>query len=167
MKRALRGFSLPELLIVVAIISLVASVGFVQYQEARKQARDERRKTDVAQIAIVARLYYEQYGEFPCESGGGCTSHSGSANGEIGNGGTIDTLLAPYLDEVPADPLGPGDATNLYFYDGDAACGGVVAIHAIAMEVPTNGNWSTVCGSDTDGSPTAATYTVIVGDSSG
>lgn len=167
MKRSQRAFTLPELLIVVVIISLIASVGFVQYQESRKQARDERRKIDVEQLAAAVRLYYEQYGEFPCQQGSNCTSHAGSANGEIGDGGTIDGLLEPYLERVPADPLGPGDGTYQYFYDGNASCGGVVAVHAITMEVPTNGNWSTVCGADNDGSPTADTYTVIVGNSSG
>lgn len=159
-----RGFSLPELLVVIAIIGLVASVGYVQYNEGRKQARDDRRRVDVDQIALALRLYYEQYGEYPCE-GGGCTNNN--MNGEIGAGGAIDALLAPYLEKVPADPLGPGDATHLYYYDGDTSCGNVVAVHAIALEVPGLGNWSTVCGSDTDGSPTVDTYTVIVGASSG
>lgn len=168
MKRFLyRGFTLAELLIVVAIISLLASVSYVQFNQGRAQARDERRISDVEQIALAVRLYYEKFGEFPCEGGGSACNFVGNANGEIGNGGTIDGLIAPFLEKVPADPLGPGDPTYYYYYDGDASCGNQVVIHAIEMEVPASGNWSTVCGSDNDGSPTSATYTVVVGGSSG
>jgi len=161
---------LPELLIVVAIISLLATLILANYQEARKQSRDDKRKVDVQQIALALRLYYEKYGEFPCEAGGSACNFTGNANGEIGNGGTIDGLISPYLTRVVADPLGPGDTTYLYYYDGDTNCGGTpqAAVHAVEMEVPANANWSTVCGGpDNDGGTDNNTYTIFVGNSSG
>ena len=154
---------------VIAICALLAALVLANYQEGRKQARDERRKVDVEQIALALRLYYEQHGAFPCEgSGGSCIA--GNTNGEIGNGGTIDGLIASYVTRVAADPNGPGDSTYLYYYDGDTDCGGTpqVAVHAVNMEVPVNGNWSAVCGGpDTDGGTNANSYTVLVGNSSG
>jgi len=164
------GFTLVELLIVIAIIALLAGLILASYQEARRQARDDKRKADVQQIALALRLYYEKYGEFPCEAGGSACNFTGNANGEIGNGGTIDGLITPFLTKSVADPLGPGDTTYLYYYDGDTDCGGTpqAAVHAINMEIPVNGNWSAVCGGpDVDGGANSNTYTVFVGNSSG
>lgn len=165
-----RGFSLIELLIVIAVIALLATLILANYGESRKQARDERRVVDLEQIQLALRLYYEKYGEYPCEKHNQCdTGPQGnwSANGEIGTGGGIDTLLTPFMHAVPADPLGPGNSTYRYYYDGDACGSGKVAIHAVTMEIAADSNWSTVCGSDTDGGVSSASYTVVVGTSSG
>ena len=65
-----KGFTLVELLIVVAVIAILASLILANYFEARKQARDERRVIDIEQLQLALRLYVEQYGQqIDCEGG--------------------------------------------------------------------------------------------------
>ena len=46
-----KGFSLIEILIVIAIIGVLASVAFVALNNARLKARDTKRKVDLSQIS--------------------------------------------------------------------------------------------------------------------
>ncbi len=52
------GFSLIELLIVVAIISILVSLGAVSYSQAQKKARDSRRSSDMKAIQNAMEQYY-------------------------------------------------------------------------------------------------------------
>ena len=52
------GFSLLELLIVVAIISILVSLGAVSYSQAQKKARDSRRASDMKAIQNALEQYY-------------------------------------------------------------------------------------------------------------
>ncbi len=142
-----KGFSLIELLIVVAIISILTMLFVVNYGEARKQARDELRKVHVDQIAVALRLYQEKTGSLPKES------EIGTHQGRIGVGGPLDALLLPYFKELPVDPLSDEDPnTYFYYFDGYHQCitpsgTGVLdtVVYANKMEVNTNGNRQSLC----------------------
>jgi prepilin-type N-terminal cleavage/methylation domain-containing protein len=123
------GFTLVELLIVIAIITVLAGVIFVNYESAREQSRDERRISDLAQIEVALRLYVEQYGQdIDCESG---LKIDGSATLEILNsiagqncddGQRILNFFAQTMKVVPHDPLGPGNNDYFYYYDNFHDC---------------------------------------------
>lgn len=51
------GFTLIELVVVIAIISFILGIAVVNYQSANKRARDGRRKADLEQIRSAAELY--------------------------------------------------------------------------------------------------------------
>lgn len=51
------GFSLPELLVVVAIIALLSSVGLVAFQQARQKARNAKRVGDIVGMIKVLEIY--------------------------------------------------------------------------------------------------------------
>ena len=53
------GFTLVEILVVVAIISLIASVVLVSMGESRKEARDAAIKTSLGEIRKAAELLYD------------------------------------------------------------------------------------------------------------
>jgi prepilin-type N-terminal cleavage/methylation domain-containing protein len=55
------GFSLIEILTVIAIISILATVIFANLNEARKRARDAVRLRDLKEIAHAADLYYLEH----------------------------------------------------------------------------------------------------------
>ncbi|MFT7645055.1 MAG: prepilin-type N-terminal cleavage/methylation domain-containing protein [Candidatus Paceibacteria bacterium] len=110
------GFTLIELLIVISIISIFASVIMAGFRDAHMSNRDSIRMSDMYQIGTALELFYFDYGRYPNSSIDGLP-----ASGEvIGMGHTIDDLLRPYLDPVPADPR-HDDPSGTYFYSFDSS----------------------------------------------
>ncbi|KKS65153.1 MAG: hypothetical protein UV40_C0024G0007 [Parcubacteria group bacterium GW2011_GWA1_42_7] len=95
--RAKKGFTLVELLVVISIIGLLASILLVAVNPARIKARDAKRIFDLKQIAIALETYYDYYSHYPsC-----CTSTFIN--------GTDDCLSAALLSsnamsKIPTDP---------------------------------------------------------------
>lgn len=87
------GFTIIELLVVVAIIGLLASIISAAVTNARVKARDARRLTDVKQVKTGMDLYFANCSEYP-------PAVDFVANNQISCGST------PVL-RVPADPLTP------------------------------------------------------------
>lgn len=59
------GFTLIELMVVVAIIAVLTMVGLVSYMQAGKSARDSKRKTDLEAIKAALVLYRVNNGSYP------------------------------------------------------------------------------------------------------
>ena len=81
------SFTLIELLMVISIITLLASVLFSYIGSAHAKTRDAVRLSDIKQIGTAANLYYEDTGILPTQIG-------------PGNGG----LVPKYLPSEPKDP---------------------------------------------------------------
>lgn len=98
------AFTLVELLVVIAIIGLLATLLIVNINAARGRARDATRKSDLRNIQTALRFYYNDFGEYPNNSG---TSIAG-----CGTGSTVcawgeeafETGEQPYMNLLPADP---------------------------------------------------------------
>lgn len=60
-----KGFTLIEILIVVAIIAILASIVLVGLTGARAKARDAKRISDVTSVQNVLELYYTRCGFYP------------------------------------------------------------------------------------------------------
>lgn len=109
-----KGFTLVELLVVVAIIGILAAISVVALNTARARARDSRRVADVRQIQTALELYYNDWGTYP---------DSVTAGGAIASGTNV------YMSTVPTPPT-PYDgshcsAANNYTY---AVSGGGTAV---------------------------------------
>jgi len=63
-----RGFTLIEILVVVAIIGLLSGVILVGLNNARKQGRDARRIADLRQVQNALELYFQKNGKYPDQS---------------------------------------------------------------------------------------------------
>jgi len=153
-----------ELLVVIAVIGLLASIILVSVNSARKKARDVKRLADLKQIQLAIELYYNQNSYYPKEGDGN--------NGKVGEGGGLDTMLSPYMSAVPNDPLGPGDSSYYYYYDGRQTCTGrsynpIAVLFARTMEV-TSGNAADICSSwgGEGGAGAASAYHIYIGPSS-
>lgn len=98
-----KSFTLVEILVVVTIISLLASLAVVSYSQFVKQARDAKRTTDIEQIRAAIELYrnFDAVGAYP-----GTLDFSGS--------GTIADATATYLGKIPNDPLASTGYTLYY-----------------------------------------------------
>ncbi len=77
------GFTLLELLIVVAIIGVLASLAAVSYSSAQRRARDSQRQSDLKAIQNALEQYYADHdGNYPdddCAVIGDAVDGSGGA----------------------------------------------------------------------------------------
>jgi len=101
--RVTEGFSLVEILVVVTIIALLASIAAVSYSQFVKQARDAKRKTDIEQIRAAIELYrnFDSVGAYP-------------ASLDFSGVGTVEDANATYLSKVPNDPKSSQGYTLYY-----------------------------------------------------
>jgi len=60
-----RGFTLIEMMIVVAIIAILSGVILTGLNSARKQARDSRRMADIKNIQAQLEVYYNSANSYP------------------------------------------------------------------------------------------------------
>ncbi len=93
-QRAARaGFTLVELLVVLAIIGILLTAAISSYQLARVRSRDAKRATDLSQISTALALYEGKHRQFPADI------YASSAGNPPG--------LAPeFMNIVPRDSLG-------------------------------------------------------------
>jgi len=88
------GFTLIEMLIVVAIIGILAGAVLVGLGPVQKGGRDARRVSDLRQAQNALELYFNKNGTYPASSGGTLDSVSAAITASIGG-------------QVPKDPRSP------------------------------------------------------------
>lgn len=156
---ARQGFSLVEILVVIAIIGLLLSVAVSRYQRSVGIALDSERQQTTQQLAQVLKVYQTVVGALPVCPGGATLSKNGdvvsvTASGVCPDASAIETFLQDNLKADVADPLNDPNR-YFYFYDSNLSCGSesyaVVFSH---MEYTANSNASDVCPqtNQTDGS---------------
>lgn len=80
-----RGFTLIELMVVMALISILAGMAVVQYRNSIVRAKESVLKTDLFRMRDAIDQYYADKAKYPA---------------------SLDTLVSDgYLREVPKDPF--------------------------------------------------------------
>lgn len=90
----IKGFTLVELLIVVGIIGILATLLMANFIGVRQRARDAQRKSDLRQIQSALELYRSDLGIYPVT---GSFPSCGSA---------LTGGASTYMAKIPCDPLG-------------------------------------------------------------
>jgi prepilin-type N-terminal cleavage/methylation domain-containing protein len=84
------GFTLIELMVVIAIIALLASIALIAFTSAQQKSRDTKRLADMTQMNTALELYFADFKGYPSNAGG------------------IPTALTPnYASTLPKAPLPP------------------------------------------------------------
>lgn len=87
-----RGFTLVEILVSVAVIGILSTVVYMSVQGARDKAYDTQRKSDLTQVAIALKLYKQDNNRYPAP---GCSVAWEDPYPQPG-----------YASPGPADPVG-------------------------------------------------------------
>ncbi|HXJ84229.1 MAG TPA: prepilin-type N-terminal cleavage/methylation domain-containing protein [Candidatus Methylomirabilis sp.] len=128
-----RGFTLVELMIVVAIIGILTAIAFPLYANIQARARVAKAQADIRTLASAAVVYSAHTGSLP-------GSTDGLTSAVVING----VSAGPFVSPVPVPPLGGGWPTSYSYHDnGDGT-----------FTISASGDGATVCqGSCTTTTP--------------
>jgi prepilin-type N-terminal cleavage/methylation domain-containing protein len=62
-----RGFTIIEMIVVIAIIGIIASVVFFNVVSGTKKSRDVDRQADLRTLQSAIELYKQRYGRYPAQ----------------------------------------------------------------------------------------------------
>jgi type II secretion system protein G len=85
-----KGFTLIELLVVVAIIGVLATIVLSSLSNARAQARDARRVSEMKNFETALEMYYLDYNRYP-------NATVTTWNGSTTNIAAFESTMAPYI----------------------------------------------------------------------
>ncbi|OGC84587.1 hypothetical protein A3F55_00860 [Candidatus Adlerbacteria bacterium RIFCSPHIGHO2_12_FULL_53_18] len=111
-----KGFTLVELLVVVAIIGILSSIVVVGLGSSRAGGRDKERIADLIQVQLALKMYEFDIGSYPSTGGawwGNCSTYG--SHGTSGASGWVPDLAPGYISILPLDP-GPTTSSNCYLY---------------------------------------------------
>lgn len=89
-----KGFTLVELMVVIAIIGILSAVVFVNISSSRSKARDAKRISDIAQIQLALEQYFDRCGVYP-KSNSRVIEETSSCSKQIKD----------FISVIPKDPL--------------------------------------------------------------
>jgi general secretion pathway protein G len=112
MRRSQGGFTLIELMVVILIIGLLATIVVQSLKGATDKAKRVKAEADISEIKTALDRYYLDVGSYPSSEQGLQSLVSAPNTGNVSQGG--GDYQGPYLEKIPPDPWG-----NQYVYQSD------------------------------------------------
>ena len=129
-----KAFTMIELLVVMAIIAILASMSIFALQGARESRRDATRKANLEAIRSALELYRADCGQYPTSLPSAGSPLTGSCPNTI-----------TYLDSMPGDPIAGNDYA--YSPSGSPAYSYTLCAAIESSSTPVSGCGS--CGAST------------------
>lgn len=120
-----KGFSLIELMAVVAIIAMLSAAALTIYTNSQKKARDARRQADRETVRSALELYRTD----------SATHNYPNPAGANGSNAKYTALSAPLLSYVNPLPQDPRNGVTYYYTYSYSAVGPTYTICVSAWEV--------------------------------
>ncbi len=118
-----KGFTLVELLVVIAIIAILSTLAVVALNSARQKSRDAKRVSDIKQVQTALELYFGDQNAYPFG-----TIALVAQNGTLGdanhvalsstNGFNTTAAGTTYMGKVPSNPSPNGGNYTYASTDG-------------------------------------------------
>jgi len=144
---AKKGFTIVEILIVITVIGVLASIVLLTFPGYQKQGNDTQRKSDLSQIAAALSAYAQQKNT-TVSTGSGC-GLNGNGNGWL-NATTSDISTYPRAITAclqDAKVLGTGtfiDPSGCTWASGTAKCGSSGGVAQAYMKATCTKSGATV-----------------------
>lgn len=118
-KSQILGFTLVEMLVVMAIVTLMLSVAILSFNSVRVRARNAKRKADINHFIKALELYRASNNSlYPVRTS--ATNFSNAA---------FTGMMALYINDMPVDPMCPSQATACNYRYISNAAGTAYGIH--------------------------------------
>ncbi len=112
-----RGMTLIEILTVISIIGVLASIGNVSFEEVKRLGRDVRRTSDMKQLQTALELYFASHNSYPGDGvpgpGGVVLGAGGATALDDTQGWTKEGEGIVFL-RIPIGNPGPNGASYVY-----------------------------------------------------
>lgn len=145
MNKQAKGFTLVELLVVISVVGILASVVLVTFTGSQKQARDTQRKSDLKQ-------YQTALENFANRNNGLYPSRTSSVDPN-----TLCTVAILNITGCPSDPKAP---TQIYRYlsDGTGSPNNNATVYSLwaSLENVTSSTYWILCSNGKAGSGATA-----------
>lgn len=169
------GFTLIELITVIIIIGILATLILVNLTSARERTRDAARKGDLNTLRATLESYYGRHGAYPDDTFEGaetseddsannswCTSYCEGLEGQ-GTPTFYQVQSEGFIQRLPVDPLN----TNEFYYGFEPSCSiGSSGLNGQSGEPFEGGKKpqaALVFAKMLEGNPSAGRYEVYVG----
>ena len=122
MWRSGKGFTLIELMVVIAIILILALIAVPAYRNMQVRAKKARVQEDLRNIATALEAYYVDWNKYPAESSWMADlvgrDYEEQTCSQSGTTATGESAPITYIKEIPEDPFNPGHKYS-YFLSSD------------------------------------------------
>src|SRR5688572_20375759 len=150
MKRNDRGFTLVELLIVVAIIGILTAIAIPLYAGVQSRARTSKAQGDMRGVATAISAFAAHCGGLPAPGASAATDCSAvtavAASGALpmvmltAQTNTQNQVAGPFMNSVPTLPVGWAGSAGTYLYAVTTSLTFIVCAMGDGTAVNTSGS---------------------------